>query len=145
MARPPPRILVYPSSRKGFYCPFTPTPTYTQALFRNIDINESGELDYTEFLGAGLQARHVTKPSIKAAFAILDRNGDGFITKVQRQRRQDGGEPGARFSGALLHAIPAGGSGGALPGCTWAMPDHDGAIPEPRAPAPPLCPRTSCV
>lgn len=84
---------------RGFYCPFTPTPTYTQALFRNIDINESGELDYTEFLGAGLQARHVTKPSIKAAFAILDRNGDGFITKVQRQRRQDGGEPGARFFG----------------------------------------------
>eukprot|EP00967_Tisochrysis_lutea_P131443 scaffold228505_cov33-Tisochrysis_lutea.AAC.3 len=55
---------------------------HSQALFRTIDINESGELDYTEFLGAGLSSRHVTKPSMKAAFAILDRNGDGFITKV---------------------------------------------------------------
>mmetsp|Transcript_5376 Transcript_5376/g.18040 ORF Transcript_5376/g.18040 Transcript_5376/m.18040 type:complete len:553 (+) Transcript_5376:68-1726(+) len=57
---------------------------HIDALFRHADINASGELDYTEFLGAGLcQTRHVTKPSMMSAFAILDCNGDGFISKLE--------------------------------------------------------------
>jgi Ca2+-binding EF-hand superfamily protein len=86
-------------------------PTHAQALFRNIDINESGEIDYTEFLGAGLQARHVTKPSMTAAFAILDRNGDGFITKVRTLYcAVSAGCPLV----PLPHAVAAGGSRSAL-------------------------------
>merc|ERR1719198_1761208 len=46
--------------------------------------DDIGELDYTEFLSAGLcQTRHVTKPSMMSAFAILDCNGDGFISKLE--------------------------------------------------------------
>ncbi len=47
-------------------------------LFETVDLNESGEIDYTEFLGASLTTMHT--PSIRTAFGMLDLNNDGSIS-----------------------------------------------------------------
>ena len=54
-----------------------------EKMFRDMDITHSGEVDYTEFLAAA-NATHgaMDKPSITAAFSMLDRDGDGTITKI---------------------------------------------------------------
>jgi len=54
-----------------------------EKMFHDMDITHSGEVDYTEFLAAA-NATHgaMDKPSITAAFSMLDRDGDGTITKI---------------------------------------------------------------
>lgn len=55
--------------------------TITQ-MFKQMDMNDSGEVDYMEFIGATIMSqKNVNKPSLLSAFSILDRDGDGLITK----------------------------------------------------------------
>lgn len=54
-----------------------------EKMFNDMDITHSGEVDYTEFIAAAnASAGAAQKPSITAAFSMLDRDGDGTITKI---------------------------------------------------------------
>lgn len=54
-----------------------------EKMFHDMDITHSGEVDYTEFIAAAnAQSGAMEKPSIVAAFTMLDRDGDGTITKL---------------------------------------------------------------
>lgn len=53
------------------------------AVFEHIDINHTGEIDYSEFLAATLSSqRAMDAPSVGVAFGLLDRDGDGYLTKA---------------------------------------------------------------
>jgi calcium-dependent protein kinase len=53
-------------------------------LFRLIDVNDSKEIEYMEFLGAAMSKRTTSmKPSLMSAFSILDRDGNGIISKEE--------------------------------------------------------------
>jgi len=57
-----------------------------EKMFHDMDITHSGEVDYTEFIAAANATTGATeKPSIVAAFNMLDRDGDGTITKNDLQ------------------------------------------------------------
>jgi len=52
-------------------------------IFQSIDVNDSGEIDYTEFLAATVSS-HTTcigHKSLRAAFSMLDSDGDGLISR----------------------------------------------------------------
>jgi len=53
-------------------------------MFRAMDLNQGGEVDLHEFLAATLSRSngllHNSSPSLGAAFSLLDRDGDGFLT-----------------------------------------------------------------
>lgn len=54
-----------------------------EKMFHDMDITHSGEVDYTEFIAAAnASTGALEKPSITAAFNMLDRDGDGTITKI---------------------------------------------------------------
>tara|TARA_B110001452_G_scaffold13234_1_gene10938 strand:- start:176 stop:1174 length:999 start_codon:yes stop_codon:yes gene_type:complete len=54
-----------------------------EKMFNDMDVTHSGEVDYTEFIAAAnASAGSTDKPSITAAFSMLDRDGDGTITKI---------------------------------------------------------------
>lgn len=57
-----------------------------------MDVSHNGEVDYTEFLAATVstQSNLVARGSIKAAFAALDRDGDGYITKSDLHHALEG-------------------------------------------------------
>jgi len=51
-------------------------------ILEGIDVDGSGEIDYTEFLAAALERREFQEETACwAAFKVFDRNGDGHITK----------------------------------------------------------------
>jgi calcium-dependent protein kinase len=55
-----------------------------QLILEGIDVDGSGEIDYTEFLAAALERREFLEESACwAAFKVFDRNGDGRITKAE--------------------------------------------------------------
>ncbi|CAD8060675.1 unnamed protein product [Paramecium primaurelia] len=60
-------------------------------LIQQIDINQSGKIDYTEFIIASLQQqRLITEEKIKQTFKILDIDGDNYISKAEFQRAMEG-------------------------------------------------------
>merc|ERR1719499_1264592 len=53
-------------------------------ILEGIDVDGSGEIDYTEFLAAAVERREfVEESACWAAFKVFDRNGDGRITKKE--------------------------------------------------------------
>jgi len=73
-------------------------------IFLDLDVNGSGELDYSEFLSATLssQLKSVNGPSgslgldatsLEAAFNMLDGDGDGYLVKDDLARALDGQTP----------------------------------------------------
>jgi len=53
-------------------------------ILEGIDVDGSGEIDYTEFLAAALERREFLEESACwAAFKVFDRDGDGCITKQE--------------------------------------------------------------
>lgn len=47
-----------------------------------VDINNNGQIDFTEFVIANVSAKDIlTDEKLMSAFNILDRDGDGRITK----------------------------------------------------------------
>jgi len=65
---------------------------HLKSLFEKMDVSHNGEVDYTEFLAATVstQSNLVARGSIKAAFAALDRDGDGYITKSDLHHALEG-------------------------------------------------------
>jgi len=56
-----------------------------ERIFRAMDLNQGGEVDLHEFLAATLSRDNglitASSPSLGAAFSLLDRDGDGFLTR----------------------------------------------------------------
>ena len=51
-------------------------------IFELVDINQSGKVDFTEFLIAAMNHEKLLSVSkMEQAFKILDLDGDGFIDK----------------------------------------------------------------
>lgn len=61
-----------------------------ERMYNNMDVDGSGEIDYTEFLSATLSAQKHSNASILNAFTTLDADGDGFITKEDISESLDG-------------------------------------------------------
>jgi len=54
----------------------------------NLDTDGSGTVDYTEFIAATIEGSSITADAcIRAAFKLLDKNGDGFISREELKQR----------------------------------------------------------
>ena len=52
-------------------------------IFDHMDINKTGEVDYSEFLAAAITSQQkMDAPSVATAFGLLDKDGDGYLTKA---------------------------------------------------------------
>lgn len=50
-------------------------------MFKNIDIDGNGSIDYTEFVMASMNEKNiVTKEKLQQAFKMFDKDGSGTIT-----------------------------------------------------------------
>jgi len=59
------------------------SPEKVRRMFDHMDINRSGEVDYLEFLAATISTQKAAeKMSVKSAFAVIDRDYDGYINKA---------------------------------------------------------------
>jgi calcium-dependent protein kinase len=55
-----------------------------QQIIREIDSDQSGQIDYTEFLAAALDKKHyLEKDMLWSAFCVFDKNGDGKLSKEE--------------------------------------------------------------
>jgi len=62
-------------------------PENIEELVKNVDMNRSGSLDYTEFIAASLdQKMYLQEDVCWAAFRAFDLDGDGKITKEELRR-----------------------------------------------------------
>ena len=53
-----------------------------EKVMKNIDLNQSGKVDFTEFLVAAMnEEKMLTKTKIQQTFKIIDLDGDGYISK----------------------------------------------------------------
>ncbi|CAN0371928.1 unnamed protein product, partial [Hapterophycus canaliculatus] len=50
-----------------------------EALFRSVDVDNSGYIHFNEFLAATIQQRHMDEAQLRPAFDRLDRSHTGFI------------------------------------------------------------------
>ena len=56
----------------------------TTRLFNAIDMNNSGEIDYTEFIASFMGAKlHSDDKYLKATFQQFDKNKDGHISREE--------------------------------------------------------------
>ena len=48
---------------------------------KNIDINHSGTIDYTEFVMSAIEKKKLlSKETLKSAFKLFDKDGNGYIS-----------------------------------------------------------------
>jgi len=59
-------------------------------MYAEMDVDKSGEVDYTEFLSATLSAQKHSNASMISAFNTLDADRDGYITKEDLVEALDG-------------------------------------------------------
>lgn len=58
-----------------------------ERLFKMMDVTKKGVVEYNEFLAAAIAAkRKMDEPSLRAAFAMLDVDDDGIVTKADLMR-----------------------------------------------------------
>merc|ERR1719498_452453 len=72
-------------------------PADLQDVFKQLDADGSGTIEYTEFLAATIDKRFITEETVWAAFRIFDNNGDGKISQTEmyrilNQRNEEGHE-----------------------------------------------------
>lgn len=59
-------------------------PPDMMEIMKGLDTDESGSIDYTEFIAATItQKQYLKKEVMWAAFRVFDRDGDGFITRAE--------------------------------------------------------------
>lgn len=53
-------------------------------IFRQVDSNKSGEIDFSEFLvAAASEYKNLSKKKIEQTFKIIDQDGDGYIDRKE--------------------------------------------------------------
>jgi Ca2+-binding EF-hand superfamily protein len=77
-------------------------------MFHDMDIDHSGEVDYSEFLSATLSAQKHSNASVMAAFNTLDADRDGYITKSDLVSALDGQMTLDNIEVMLQHADQSG-------------------------------------
>jgi calcium-dependent protein kinase len=56
-------------------------------LFEDLDVNESGKIDYVEFISAAMKNETaIIQEKLKAAFRLFDVNQDGYISKEEVEK-----------------------------------------------------------
>jgi len=76
------------------------------AIMRTIDVEGSGELEYTEFLAAMLTQEQYLKEDIcRGAFCLLDVDGDGTLSNVDLHSLMTGGSGEVSFTKAAMEEI----------------------------------------
>eukprot|EP00928_Gymnodinium_smaydae_P078731 TRINITY_DN62820_c0_g1_i1.p1 TRINITY_DN62820_c0_g1~~TRINITY_DN62820_c0_g1_i1.p1 ORF type:complete len:546 (-),score=139.23 TRINITY_DN62820_c0_g1_i1:226-1863(-) len=66
-----------------------------EQIMEAVDANQSGLIDYTEFIAAGMdRGLHLTEDACYAAFRVFDIDGDGRITKDELRTLFSGGAEG---------------------------------------------------
>lgn len=78
--------LTLPDLKKGLSSLFSDQAI--EAWFASIDVGGCGEIDYTEFIAAAIEAQQaeVGKDTIKKAFRLFDEDNTGYITHKQLRR-----------------------------------------------------------
>jgi calcium-dependent protein kinase len=62
-------------------------------IMKNVDIDKNGHIDYSEFISATIDKRKLlSKDRLKAAFAIFDRDDNGFISAQEVRHVLDHGK-----------------------------------------------------
>merc|ERR1712190_152668 len=86
-----------------------------QGIMEDMDCNGSGQIDYTEFLAAGIdRAMYLDEDICYSAFRVFDVDGDGKITGEELVKVLSGNSPVAANSqvlGEVLHEVDADGDG----------------------------------
>lgn len=81
-------------------------PPALEELLKSVDINRSGDLDYTEFLAATMERKHyMKKETCWAAFRIFDLDGDGKITKTELEQVLNGPDVKAALGKDKIEAM----------------------------------------
>ena len=64
-----------------------------ERIMQNVDIDKNGHIDYSEFISATIDKRKLlSKERLKAAFAIFDRDNNGFISAQEVRAVLDHGK-----------------------------------------------------
>lgn len=82
------------------------------SLVDKIDVNGSGEIDFTEFVVASMnQASLLQKKKIEKAFALFDVDGDGFIDRKELKASMGGINLPDKEWDKLIHQYDTNGDG----------------------------------
>merc|ERR1712196_668066 len=87
--------------------PEVPQDSVTQ-MFSDMDIDHSGEVDYSEFLSATLSAQRHSNASLMSAFNTLDSDKNGYITEQDIVQALDGQMKADDIRKMLIHADASG-------------------------------------
>ncbi len=64
-----------------------------EKIMKNVDIDKNGHIDYSEFISATIDKRKLfSKDRLKAAFAIFDKDDNGFISAQEVRHVLDHGK-----------------------------------------------------
>merc|ERR1719253_1562477 len=75
---------------------------------KQIDSDQSGQIDYTEFFAASLDRKHYENERLCwAAFKVFDRNNDGVISKQELAEVLNNGDLASQVGKELIEKIMA--------------------------------------
>lgn len=82
------------------------------SIMDKIDVNGSGQIDFTEFLAASMnQATLLHANSINTAFKLFDADGDGFIDRKELKLAMGGINLSDKEWDKLIHQYDTNGDG----------------------------------
>ena len=83
-----------------------------ETIFQQVDSDESGEIDYSEFVMATMNARNlVSEKRLEAAFRAFDRDGNGQISPEEVKVVLGGGVLDEKAVAKIIEQVDADGDG----------------------------------